>query len=104
MNIMLNETAYMPIAAPELVTRELYIRRTDGLMYQQKKRMQGLPRWQKKRRHISEMGGKVVKRCIHAYICSDCTERLRHKLEDFLDVKEIDYFGNAIQWKEFVHG
>lgn len=32
------------------------------------------------------------------------TERLRHKLEDFLDVKEIDYFGNAIQWEEFVHG
>ena len=36
MNIMLNETAYMPTAAPELVTRELYIRRTDGLMYKQK--------------------------------------------------------------------
>lgn len=32
------------------------------------------------------------------------TEMPRHKLEDFLDVKEIDYFGNAIQWKEFVHG
>lgn len=37
MNIMLNETAYMPIAAPELVTRELYIRRADGLMYKQQK-------------------------------------------------------------------
>ena len=37
MNIMLNETAYMPIAAPELVTMELYIRRTDGLMCQQQK-------------------------------------------------------------------
>lgn len=37
MNIMLNETAYMTIAAPELVTRELYIRRTDGLMHKQQK-------------------------------------------------------------------
>lgn len=36
MNIMLNETAYMPIAEPDLVTMGLYIRRTDGLMYQQK--------------------------------------------------------------------
>lgn len=35
MNIMLNETAYMPIAAPDLVTMELYIRQTDGLMYKQ---------------------------------------------------------------------
>ena len=54
--------------------------------------------------YFIDMGEKVVKRCIHAYICSDCTERLRHKLEDFLDVKEIAYFGNAIQWKEDVHG
>ena len=42
MNIMLNETAYMPIAAPELVTRELYIRRTDGLMCQQQKADAGI--------------------------------------------------------------
>ena len=54
--------------------------------------------------YLIEMDGKVVKRCIHAYICSHCMERLPHKLEDFLDVKESAYFGNAIQWKEDVHG
>ena len=54
--------------------------------------------------YLIEMGGKVVKQYIHAYICSDCMGRLRHKLEDFLDVKERAYFGNAIQWKEDVHG
>ena len=37
MNIMMNDTAYMPIAAPDLVTMELYIRRSDGLMYKQQK-------------------------------------------------------------------
>lgn len=49
--------------------------------------------------YLVKMDGTKVRRRIHARICCDCTERLCHKIEDFLDVEEVDYCGNAIQWK-----
>lgn len=46
--------------------------------------------------------GEKIRRRIDGCICDDCIERLRHKLEDFLDVKEIKYDGTAIRWREDV--
>lgn len=46
--------------------------------------------------------GEKIRRRIEGCICDNCTERLCHKLEDFLDVKEIKDVGTAIQWKDDV--
>lgn len=47
--------------------------------------------------YIGERGEKSGT-IVSGTICSECMERLRDSLREFIDLKEVDYGGNAFSW------
>lgn len=47
-----------------------------------------------------ENGGGKIHSIVSGTMCSECTERLRDSLREFIDLKEVEYIGNVFSWNE----
>ncbi len=60
---------------------------------------EGMPSIELPGYYIAESGNKI-RSAVSGTICSECIDRLRDSLREFIDLKEVEYIGNVFSWNE----